>query len=209
MIVVPYIYLKPKPKSSLKMLWYFALVCYSDIRVAIKILYSPIPGKFCIFLTTSDHFDKFETKPRINVFKQYNLAWFKPPMKVIDRTKAVTQHFLENSFRKLSIKKKMKNPKNTKIYVFLLSVASWCCKSFCVVPCVSFTGHFVMVPSNMTYLHCLRHSLFEHLFNLYYISPAHFLSASSIFVTATRLKRVWELKKCCARFRSLPLCIQS
>jgi len=51
-----------------------------------------------------------------------------------------------------------------------MSVASWCCKSFCVVPCVSFcTGHFVMVPLNMTYLHCLQHSLFEHLFNLYYI----------------------------------------
>ena len=29
------------------------------------------------------------------------------------------------------------------------------------------TGHFVMVPLNMTYLHCLQHSLFEHLFNLY------------------------------------------
>jgi len=42
---------------------------------------------------------------------------------------------------------------------------------FCVVPCVSFcTGHFVMVPLNMTYLHCLQHSLFENLFNLYYSS---------------------------------------
>ena len=29
------------------------------------------------------------------------------------------------------------------------------------------TGHFVMVPLNMTYLHCLQRSLFEHLFNLY------------------------------------------
>ena len=29
------------------------------------------------------------------------------------------------------------------------------------------TGHFVMVPLNMTYLHCLQHSLFEYLFNLY------------------------------------------
>jgi len=29
-------------------------------------------------------------------------------------------------------------------------------------------GHFVMVPLNLTYLHCLQHSLFEHLFNLYY-----------------------------------------
>jgi len=26
-----------------------------------------------------------------------------------------------------------------------------------------------MVPLNMTYLHCLQHSLFEHLFNLYYL----------------------------------------
>ena len=44
------------------------------------------------------------------------LNWFKLPMKVIDRTKAVTQHFLENSFKKLSIKKEnKKNPKNTKL----------------------------------------------------------------------------------------------
>jgi len=27
-----------------------------------------------------------------------------------------------------------------------------------------------MVPLNLTYLHCLQHSLFEHLFNLYYIN---------------------------------------
>jgi len=27
--------------------------------------------------------------------------WFKLPMKVIDHTKALTQHFLENSFKKL------------------------------------------------------------------------------------------------------------
>ena len=57
-----------------------------------------------------------------------------------------------------------------------MSVASWCCKSFCVVPCVSFcTGQFVMVPLNMTCLHCLQHSLFEHLFHLYlyimYVDP--------------------------------------
>ena len=37
-----------------------------------------------------------------------------------------------------------------------------------LVPYVGFcTGHFVMVPLGMTYLHCLQHSLFEHLFNLY------------------------------------------
>jgi len=30
------------------------------------------------------------------------------------------------------------------------------------------TYHFVMVPLNLTYLHCLQQSLFEHFFNLYY-----------------------------------------
>jgi len=40
---------------------------------------------------------------------------------------------------------------------------------FCVVQCVSFcTGHFVMVPLNLTYLHCLQHSLFQRIFNLYF-----------------------------------------
>ena len=40
--------------------------------------------------------------------------------------------------------------------------------------CVSFcTGHFVMVPLNMTYLHCLQHSLFEHLFNFYYLNTVY------------------------------------
>jgi len=29
-------------------------------------------------------------------------------------------------------------------------------------------GHFVMVPLNLIYLHCLQHSFFEHLFNLYW-----------------------------------------
>ena len=43
------------------------------------------------------------------------------------------------------------------VRVFVPSITS---VNFC-------TGHFVMVPLNMTYLHCLQHSLFEHLFNLY------------------------------------------
>jgi len=30
------------------------------------------------------------------------------------------------------------------------------------------TGHFVMVPLNMTCLHGLQHSLFVHLFHLFY-----------------------------------------
>ena len=50
-----------------------------------------------------------------------------------------------------------------------MSVASWFCTSFCVILSVSFcSGHFVMVPLNFTYLHCLQHSFFEHLFILYY-----------------------------------------
>jgi len=44
-------------------------------------------------------------------------------MKVIDRTMAVTEHFLENSFKKLSIKKKKKSEKHKNI-VFLTALAS-------------------------------------------------------------------------------------
>jgi len=49
---------------------------------------------------------------------------------------------------------------------------------FVLCPCVSFcTGHFVMVPLNMTYLcNCLLHSLFEHLFNLYWVTIHLFLT---------------------------------
>ena len=37
----------------------------------------------------------------------------------------------------------------------------------CAVLCVCFcTGHFVMVPLNLTCQHCLTHSVFENLFNL-------------------------------------------
>jgi len=51
-----------------------------------------------------------------------------------------------------------------------MSVASRCSTCFFVVLCVGFcTCHFVMVPLNLTYLHCLQHSFFEHLFNLYCI----------------------------------------
>ena len=65
------------------------------------------------------------------------------------------------------MKKKSEKQKNT----FFLNV---CCVMmlyvFCVVLCVSFfTGNFVMVPLNLTYLHCLQHPLYEHLFNLYNI----------------------------------------
>jgi len=42
-------------------------------------------------------------------------------MKVIDRTKAVTQHFLENAFKKLSIKKKRKKEKSEKHKFFAVA----------------------------------------------------------------------------------------
>ena len=51
-----------------------------------------------------------------------------------------------------------------------MSVASWCSTCFGVVLCVSCTVHFVMVPFNMTCLHCLQHSFIEHLSNLYLIA---------------------------------------
>jgi len=48
-----------------------------------------------------------------------------------------------------------------------VSVLRFLCRS--VNLCVGFCmGHFVMVPLNLTYPHCLQHSFFEHLFNLCY-----------------------------------------
>jgi len=43
-----------------------------------------------------------------------------------------------------------------------MSVASWCSAWVCVVLCVG----FCTVPLNLTCLHCLQHSFFEHLFHL-------------------------------------------
>jgi len=40
-------------------------------------------------------------------------------------------------------------------YVFLLNLCFLC------------IGHFVTVPLNFAFLHCLQHSFFEHIFNLY------------------------------------------
>jgi len=59
---------------------------------------------------------------------------------------------------------------------------------FCVVLCVGFCmGHFVMVPSNMTYLHCLQHSFFELLFNLYYIILVTILVTSQLLYLSSQL----------------------
>ena len=42
-----------------------------------------------------------------------------------------------------------------------MSFVSWC---FCVVLFCFCTGHFDMVPLNVTCLQCLKHSFFEHFF---------------------------------------------
>ena len=56
-----------------------------------------------------------------------------------------------------------------------MSVASWCCACFWVVLCVSFcTGHLVMVPLNLTYLHCLQHSFFN-ISSIYIISHYNYI----------------------------------
>jgi len=57
---------------------------------------------------------------------------------------------------------------------------------FCVVLCVGFcTGHLVMMPLNLTYLHCL-HYFFEHLFILYYVqkltSEKRYYSLTTLYV---------------------------
>ena len=72
--------------------------------------------------------------------------------------KAVAFNLCYDTHEKLQRSEKHKNT----------SVDLWCSMWFCVVLCVGFcTGHFVMVPLNLTYLHYLRHSFFEHLFSLY------------------------------------------
>jgi len=94
--------------------------------------------------------------------------WFKNEMKVIDCTKAVTQHFLDNSFKKSKIKNNNEKIQNTQKWFTLkvCFVLSFCV--FCAVLRVCFcNGHFVMVPLNLFCLHCLQHFVFEHLFELY------------------------------------------
>ena len=55
-----------------------------------------------------------------------------------------------------------------------MSVASQCSTCFCVLQCVGFCkGYFVLVPLNLTYLHCLQHSFFEHLFNFNCLLHSH------------------------------------
>jgi len=94
----------------------------------------------------------------VNVFQSPDLAKWCPYVVRIWKNGLLfcLQHFVIEC-----ILRKIRKTQKKQMYV-----ASWCCMCFCVVLCVSFcTGHFVMVPLNLTYLHCL----FEHLFHLYYI----------------------------------------
>jgi len=97
--------------------------------------------------------------------------WFKPTMFFIDRTKAVIQHYLEKSFKKLKIenkKKTQKNPKNTKHSYFLMPVASLYTPCF-VMFCVFLYGPFChgAHKHDLFTLFTLQHFVFEHLFHLY------------------------------------------
>jgi len=57
-----------------------------------------------------------------------------------------------------------------------MSVVSWCSTYFCIVLSICFcTGYFIMVPLNLTCLHCLQHVFFEHLFNLYWHTDINML----------------------------------
>jgi len=91
-------------------------------------------------------------------------------IKVIGRTKAVTRHFLQKSFKNINKKESEKRKHTINILLFFLNV---CCSlgvlrvRLCCSVCWVFSGHFFMVPLNLTYLHCLQHSFFEHLFLLY------------------------------------------
>jgi len=57
----------------------------------------------------------------------------------------------------------------------------------CVCLC---TGHFVMVPLNMTCLHCVQHSFCEHLLNLYYTKPLQRSKLKQCFTAFTECDQV-------------------
>ena len=64
-----------------------------------------------------------------------------------------------------------------------MSVGSWCSTCFCVVLCDGFcTGHFVMVPLNMTYLHCLQHYFVEQFISGVHMLAMHLLSCANAYV---------------------------
>jgi len=95
----------------------------------------------------------------------YFFIYFLKITDTLSTRKAVNQHFLKKIIKETITK----NGKKTTKLVFSecllrLGVLRVLCCSVCVFLC---TGHFVMVPLNLTSLHCLQHSFFEHLYNLY------------------------------------------
>jgi len=54
------------------------------------------------------------------------------------------------------------------LYFYSVCMLLLCALRVFVVICVCLCiGHLVMVPLNFAFLHCLQHSFFEHIFNLY------------------------------------------
>ena len=94
---------------------------------------------------------------------------------------------------------------------FAFTVA--CLTRFCVVLCVCLcTGHFVMVPINLTCPHCLQQLFtfffFEHLFNLCYTSkpsstsyPINLKLAKSVAILNCNTSLFWTIRNIC--FQSL------
>jgi len=86
-------------------------------------------------------------------------------------------------------------PKNTK-KLFLNVCCVFVYSVFCYVLCVFCTGHFVMVPINLTCPHCLQHFFSEHLFHLYWhiyiVYKILSLNISLIYILSFN---VWEERK--------------
>ena len=91
----------------------YVRLSYSSVTASpFKGKYDSFPGWFYMTTASCCSFQSTgATKTRHPVFCVMfviALNWFKIPMKVIDRTKVVTQHLMKNSFKKLEIKKEIK-----------------------------------------------------------------------------------------------------
>jgi len=75
-----------------------------------------------------------------------------------------------------------------------MSIVWYMC--LCVVLCVGLcTGHFVIVPLNLTYLHCLQHSFIEHFFNWYFIHKRVSLLNTNEFISEqSRSRPIYEFR---------------
>jgi len=59
------------------------------------------------------------------------------------------------------------------VFFFKMLLRLGVLRVLCCSVCWFLYGHFVMLHLNLTYLHCLQHSYFKHLFNLYCTSTLH------------------------------------